>query len=165
MSVTQIVHGREVISQKRSAYSGPNAYRYLDALLRLVTAIEIETRHKWKITSFIRDSPNHQHANALDIAPDIAPDSAQYYAVTHGSDPVLYKRTPLIRQLQRVCRDYRHPNFVMGIFIEPDHLHLQLFPLDGKRSYIRVYKWKGPKPCYPDTYKRMKLPMTSTGYL
>jgi len=131
-----------------------------------MTAIETETGYRWRVTSFIRESPNHKMACALDIAPDIARDSMKHYAVFKQSDPVLYKRIPLIKDLQRVCH-YENPysDTRFGIFIEPDHLHLQVFDVyPGQTSDIRLFKWKQPKEIYPDTLDRMELPMTCTGY-
>jgi len=161
----QITHlgDRTVISQDRNAYTGTSHQKYLIALLQVVSAIEQVTQHRWRLTSFIRQSPNHKTACALDIAPDIAAQDAHAYAVTRGSDPVLYKRAPLVRQLQRVCREFVHDNYDVGIFIEPDHLHLQLFT-PSSPTVMKVFKWKGPKQVYADTLERMVLPVTETGY-
>lgn len=133
-------------------------------LKQLVTVwrlVEEATGHRWRLTSFIRHSPNHQFASAIDIAPSIAEDSEQYYAVSKSSDPVLYKRIPMIRALQTVCKEWNH-SYAVGIYIENHHLHLQLFDHPG--PLCQLYKWKGPAKGYPDTFLRMKLPMTSTGY-
>lgn len=159
------IQGRMIINQDMSAFHDDPSLpmKYLKFLLKLTTAIEMETGFKWRVTSFIRSSPNHSTAQALDIAPDIAPDSLRYYAVTNKSDPVLYKRLPLMRALQRVCALYDPAPYDAGIFVEPDHLHLQLFAPVSK-PHVKLIKWKQPKPVYPDTEQRMMLPMTSTGY-
>jgi hypothetical protein len=47
----------------------------------------------------------------------------------------------------------------IGVFIEPDHLHMQVFERNELLTPMRVFKWKDPKECYPDTYERMSLPM------
>lgn len=156
--------GRNIINQKPSALTdqaGPE--KYLPILLRLVTAIEEATGYKWRVTSYVRDSPSHKTACALDIAPDISPKSKKYYAVFNNSDPVLYKRLPLIRALQVVAERYDPTPYSAGIFIEPDHLHVQLFTSEGAHV-IRVIQWKQAKDIYPDTATRMKLPVTEEGY-
>lgn len=131
---------------------------YLPLLIRLWQLIESGTGYRWKSTSYWRNSPSHRRGYALDIAPDVAPSAAMAYAVSKRSDPVLYKRTALIRALQRVAQNNALPGYTAGIFIEPDHLHLHLFPpTPGPK--IRVAKWKVPKESYPDTLERMKLPM------
>lgn len=158
------IGNRTILSQDRSKYRGPNAREYLYDLLKVMSAVEQYTGYKWKVTSFIRDSPNHKMACALDIAPDIASSSLADYAVTRRSDPVLYKRTPLIRALQKLCREVKLPGSDVGLFIEPDHIHVQLFEPESLVPEIYVFKWKIPKPVYGDTYDRMKLPMTCCGY-
>jgi hypothetical protein len=138
---------------------------YLPALIFLWYLVEQYTGHRWKCTSYWRDSPSHQHGYALDIAPDIAPHASKYYAFSHRSDPVLYKRLPLMQALQRLARDprlgARHWPFTFSTAVEPDHIHLSLFARDNRSSdqNVSVLKWKVAKPLYPDTYERMKLPM------
>lgn len=134
---------------------------YLPHLVKMWQEIEGITGYKWKCTSYWRESPSHVTGSALDIAPDVRPSAAKFYAVTNMSDPVLYKRTKLIRSLQRLAATWPYSQrYVYGIFIEPDHLHLQIFtrrPQD--RQAMLVVKWKVPKPVYHDTTERMKLPM------
>lgn len=162
MLITRI-EGRQVPSQHPDLYKGPNFSLYLSWLVRVWTAVEEYTGHAWKATSFIRDSVNHSTGCALDIAPDIDPASAPYYAVTHHSDPVLYKRIPLMRALQKLCADVDPGRYSVGLFVEPDHIHIQLFIPEGE-PVIQVYKWKGPKEVYADTRGRMDLPPTDTWY-
>lgn len=138
---------------------------YLPALIFLWHMVEKYTGHRWKCTSYWRDSPSHRHGYALDIAPDIAPHAQRYYSFNHRSDPVLYKRTPLMVALQRMAQDpllsARNWPFVLSAAVEPDHIHLSLFGPDSRRGAqnVSILKWKVAKPLYPDTYERMKLPM------
>lgn len=136
--------------------------RALPALVKLWQAIEAQTGYKWRCTSYWRNSPSHVTGTALDIAPEVSEASEKYYAVTNASDPVLYKRERLIRDLQDVAKMFRLPEFHAGIFIEPDHLHLQLFHREQGSPPTRVFKWKVPKPVYGDTLQRMRLPLIRT---
>ena len=81
-------------------------------------------------------------------------------ATTHGSDPVLYKREWLIRRLQSI-KDTNLPSNLstIGIFIEPDHLHVQVLDPRSTTAQISTIKWEIPKPIYGDTYERMALPL------
>lgn len=130
----------------------------LPVLIKAMQDIERMTGHRWKVTSYVRESPSHRTGYALDIAPDISPAYAHMYAVTLGSDPVLYKRVPMIRALQEYAARATPKRFTIGVFIEPDHLHIQLFDPQGAPE-VRILKWKQPKPVYSDTNERMKLPL------
>lgn len=134
---------------------------YLPELIRIWQTVERETGYRWKCTSYWRHSPSHSKGYALDIAPDISPDSERDYAVNQGSDPVLYKRVKLVRTLQKVARKFRPTKYDVGIYIEPDHLHLQLFAPEGKDHPLRVrlFKWKIVKPVYADSAIRSNLPL------
>lgn len=138
---------------------------YLPALIFLWHLVEQYTGHRWKCTSYWRNSPSHKHGYALDIAPDIAKHAEQFYSFHRRSDPVLYKRTPLMEALQRLAQDprlsARHWPFVFSLAVEPDHIHLSLFGPDHRAGIqnVSVLKWKVAKPLYPDTYRRMTLPM------
>jgi len=135
-------------------------HAYLPRLVALWQAIESASGHRWNTTSYWRESPSHSRGEALDIAPTIHPFVKNQYAVYHGSDPVLYKREPLIRQLQQVARLFRfHLPYSMGIYIEPDHLHLQVIKPTGQVPEVRVFKWKQPKYAYADTLTRIQLPL------
>jgi hypothetical protein len=129
----------------------------VDACNKVITY----TRHKWKVTSHIRDSPSHKRGVAIDIAPLIAPKSQHLYAVYSDSDPVLYKRARLIRDLQRLAMSETPlKDYDVGIFMEPDHLHLQVFaPENPGNPRFRVLKWGICKPVYPDSQERMELPL------
>lgn len=131
----------------------------LPAFVKVWQDIERATGYRWKATSYIRDSPSHKLGQAFDLAPDIADSAKQHYAVTNGSDPVLYKRAPLIRALQSMKNNV-YGDFHIGAFLEPDHIHLQVVPVySGNSAPFFVAKWKIPKPIYGDTYERMKLPI------
>lgn len=137
---------------------------FLPQFLRIWIAIERATGYRWKCTSLIRDSPSHELCQAIDLAPDIAVSARPYYAVTNRSDPVLYKRLPLIHALQTLV-DVNFGPWPMGIFIEPDHLHIQILkPSPAVTHRVHVVLWGQPKPIYADTLERMRLPVTSTGY-
>jgi hypothetical protein len=167
MQVTEEYRGWEIVSQNPEYWKEFTTLAYLNTLLDVCEAIENATGHKWMITSFLRDSPSHRRSVSIDLAPLISAASSHLYAVTNGSDPVLYKREPLIRSLQDVCRMMpTDMPFDIGIFIEPDHLHVQAFTKENPTdpSQVRLYKWKQPKPVYSDTHARMLLPMTSTCY-
>jgi hypothetical protein len=141
-------------------YNRPEVQRQLlPHLIWLWQQVEDATGYRWMSTSYWRDSPSHQYGYALDIAPDVANDSKEYYSTSRWSDPVLYKRKILIRKLQTLKDDVTPAPLVYGIFIEPDHLHLHIaLPNARFKPGVYVFKWKVPKPVYDDTYERMKLP-------
>jgi len=143
-------------SASKKSYAENN---YLPELIRAWHHIEQMTGYRWKSTSYWRQSPSHQHGVSLDIAPDISAASEPYYAVTKGSDPVLYKREKLIRQLQDAAASFEPGPYLIGVFIEPDHLHVQVLDPNEGGSGMRIIKWKVPKPVYSDTYQRMQLPL------
>jgi hypothetical protein len=154
---------RTIVNQEPSAIKDKSVIPiFLPRLLALVTAVEQFTGYQWNVTSYIRKSPSHEKGYAIDIAPSIAPKSRHLYAVYRRSDPVLYKRTKLIRQLQQLCRHYVDPSFDIGIYIEPDHLHMQLFAPSSGRPQTRLFKWRLIKPIYPDSSRRSELPMMNT---
>lgn len=137
---------------------------YLPMFLLFWQALEEATGFAWKCTSYIRNSPSHKTGQAFDLAPDIADSSTALYAVYNGSDPVLYKREPLIRALQSL-RNASFGPVPLGVFIEPDHLHVQVLAEgQGEQFPTSTVKWKISKPIYGDTYDRMQLPMTNHGY-
>lgn len=134
--------------------------KYLPNLINLWIQIEWATGYRWRATSFVRDSPSHKTGRALDIAPDIDPADLSKYSVSNDSDPVLYKREKLLRKLQAVCKVHRDQTYDLGIFVEPDHLHLMLFtPQVKDDTTTQLFKWGVLKECYPDTYSRSKLPL------
>jgi hypothetical protein len=132
---------------------------YLPELVRAWKAIEQGTGYRWKSTSYWRRSPTHVHGEALDLAPDIAPSAAKYYAVTHLSDPVLYKRLTLLKKLINVAHNFRPGPYTIGVFIEPDHLHVQVLKKEVFHPGMRIVRWKQEKPVYSDTSSRIKLPL------
>lgn len=135
----------------------------LPVLLEIMKMVEFETGYAWMVTSYLRQSPSHSRGVSLDIAPDIAESSKKYYAVYRGSDPVLYKREKLIRDLQRVASRFYSTKVSANIFIEPDHLHIQLSPFDEFGGHCHVTKWGIAKSCYSDTSDRSKLPLIKAG--
>lgn len=151
-----------LVSQDPAVISDPDLKRlcsdYLPAFIRIWTDIEEETKIRWKCTSLIRDSPSHSKGMAIDLAPDVSEAGMKHYAVYKNSDPVLYKRGILLRQLQQLkYKDYGGKKFVIGIFVEPDHLHIQVLRRGGGEEFpTSLIKWKIPKPIYPDTYARAK---------
>lgn len=158
-----------IVSQQPHAiqeqYRAATVVKFLPQFIAIWAAIEQATGHRWKNTSYIRDSPSHRRGQAFDLAPDIAKDSEMQYSVTHNSDPVLYKREPLIRALQSLKDvDFSGDGSnKIGLFIEPDHIHVQILsPNDpAQTNATSTIKWKVAKPLYPDTYDRMGLPMFS----
>lgn len=142
---------------------------FLPQLMAVWKDVETATGYRWKCTSYLRESPSHRRGHAFDLAPDIAEDSKHLYAVFNMSDPVLYKRNPLMKALQKLRnKDYSVDSVQsnhMGIFIEPDHLHLQILAVDSSNSPTSIVKWGVPKPIYQDTKQRMDLPPTNKGYL
>lgn len=142
-------------SQGRSAQA-----EFLPELIKMWQHIEKTTGFRWKSTSYWRNSPSHRRGYALDIAPDIAASANHAYAVTHMSDPVLYKREKLMRLLQRAASTWDgNPSYTYGVFVEPDHIHLHLLTPDKYAGQMRVVKWKVVKPAYSDSEQRMKLNM------
>lgn len=137
---------------------------YLPKLIHAWQAVESITKYRWKCTSYWRNSPTHQHGEALDIAPDISDASNHLYAVTNGSDPVLYKRTSLMRALQRVCESMPWTSYLVGFFVECDHIHIQLLQRTPEQEAAGlnaiVIKWKQTKDAYSDSSERILLPMT-----
>lgn len=156
---------RTFVSQEpfalKEEFRNHSVVSYLPQFVLIWNAIELATGHAWKCTSYIRNSPSHRRGQAFDLAPDIAASAYKQYAVNNNSDPVLYKRTKLIEQLQSIKdHDFSgNGSNSMGIFIEPDHLHIQVLKALGPaESPTRVIKWKQPKPVYADTQQRMDLP-------
>lgn len=135
---------------------------WLPELIKAWDNIEKVTGYRWRCTSYWRYSPSHKEGYALDIAPDIAPNSEQYYAVNHGSDPVLYKRAALIKKLQHLNDLGVRSKYNIGVYIEPDHLHLHVLEKEVPQTY-RIFKWKILKPVYGDSAQRIKLPIINTG--
>lgn len=133
--------------------------RYLPALLAFWIALERQTGFRWKCTSYIRNSPTHRKGQAIDLAPDWTAQAAPYYATNQGSDPVLYKREWLIRRLQALKNTSLPNGMKIGVFIEPDHLHVQVIKPEEYLPNVSTVKWEIPKPVYGDTYERMALPI------
>lgn len=152
-----------VLSEHHRSFVVP---AFLPQFLQIWHDIEKVTGYRWRMTSYLRQSPSHRRGHAIDLAPWIAPEARSYYAVYNNSDPVLYKRAPLIRALQQLKNiDYSKNRFNdMGIFIEPDHLHIQVLAPNFQGNPTSVVKWGIPKPVYHDTYQRLKLPVTDKGY-
>lgn len=153
-----------LISQEPTVISASDAHaslsRWLPNLLTFWQLLEEITGFRWKCTSYVRNSPTHLKGQAIDLAPEFAKSDEHYYATNNGSDPVLYKREWLIRRLQRMKNDpLPVPGMSIGVFIEPDHLHVQVLKPFADQSTIAVIKWKVPKPVYKDTFERMALPM------
>lgn len=140
---------------------------FLPQLIRVWRDVESVTGYRWRCTSYLRDSPSHRRGHAIDLAPQIASKARHLYAVHNGSDPVLYKRAPLIRALQKLTgKDYSlNGSNDMGIFLEPDHLHVQILAPDPHNTHTAIVKWGIEKPIYSDSAERMKLPVTDEGYL
>lgn len=134
----------------------------LPVFLAIWQAVEKATGHRWKLTSYIRNSPSHKKGHAIDLAPDFTPEADHLYAVSNGSDPVLYKRWTLIQQLQTLKNvDFtgQFPTIITGIFIEPDHLHIQVLNNDEQLpNPTRIVKWQIVKPAYADSAARANLP-------
>lgn len=128
-----------------------------------ISALELATGFKWKVTSLCRQSPSHKRGIAVDIAPDISASSLKYYAVTHLSDPVLYKREKLIRLMQaglpRYLSKIKSYPVTYNYFIEPDHIHLHLSVRRTGDPRYRIVKFGGPKACYRDSVSRSKMPL------
>lgn len=157
--------GWRIISQQPKPRLSPHhqARSFLDELLDAAAKIEMATGYKWEVTAWIKQSPSHKYGISLDLSPLFTERGKRKYAAFNGSDPVLYKRIPLLRSLQRLAATRQPLHHDIGIFIEPDHLHVQLFaPTKGRR--FSVIQWKQPKPLYADTLSRMQLPVTSRGY-
>lgn len=129
-----------------------------EALMALARLVVEKTGYKWKATSFLRASESHANGSALDIAPEIAESAKFHYAVSLNSDPLLDRRSKLIKILNSVIDDVDSldQHYDYGIFVETDHLHLQLFKkldLDSP-SVMVVAKWGKVKFCYPDSASR-----------
>lgn len=159
-----------LVSQKPSVVTDEDklfsAKYLLPGFITFWRDLESATGHRWKCTSYLRDSPTHSKAQAIDLAPDIAPNDAHLYGANKRSDPVLYKRLPLIQSLLDLRDNVYLPfNLVLGVFIEPDHLHVQsILPSPRATTPTVIVKWKGPKAVYPDTFQRMELPLTDRAY-
>jgi hypothetical protein len=134
--------------------------QYLPQFIQFWKDLEQATGFRWKCTSYLRDSPTHKKGQAMDFAPDWDPKDAHKYSANQGSDPVLYKRQWLFQRLKLLRRNnYGRGNNHMGIFIEPDHLHVQVLKVSPHHFPTSVVKWQVAKPVYPDTYRRMQLPI------
>lgn len=153
-----------LINQQPNVPGAKVAHVTLPILLRVMDRLERITGYRWRITSFLRDSPSHRRGVSIDFSPDISESDLHKYGPFQNppSDPVLYKRTKLVRALQRLCRDpvLNREYADIGIYIEPDHLHVQLFsPESNKKNRVRLMKWRLIKPVYTDSARRSKLPM------
>jgi len=160
------VDGRTVINQDPRVISPADMRSlkqlYFPAFIRFWSALEGVTGHRWKATSLIRDSISHSIGQAIDLAPEIAARDENKYGVYRNSDPVLYKREPLIRALQSLMPIEFVPSkqFSLGVYIEPDHLHIQaIHRIETGLSKNKLVKWGIEKPIYPDTSTRARLPM------
>lgn len=149
----------DVASPQLKAYAEAH---WLPVLLKIARDVCIKTGYQWKITSYWRKSPSHVKGCALDIAPCISPRSSRFYAVSHLSDPVLYKRERLLRQLQGLCG----PNgtkFDIALVLEPDHIHIHMGPPEqGGGGHTKLFKWGVLKPVYSDSARRGKLPLITS---
>lgn len=167
----------EIISQHPLALKGSDrndvVSSWLPIFMYVWREIERVTSHRWKCTSYIRNSPSHSLGQSMDLAPDIAPSAMSNYGVYRQSDPVLYKRVPLIRALQSLNFDPHTdeyliegiPSYVgIGLFIESDHIHMQILSKDESAQRFSVVKWGIAKPLYSDTYQRKVLPFTERQY-
>lgn len=156
----------EVLSQDPDIMRPDDRSRAFDAyfpsLMQAWTDVERATGHRWKCTSYLRRSYTHQFGLSMDIAPDISEASYSAYAVHNNSDPVLHKRERLLRQLQSMA-SYPRSYYPVGLFVENDHIHMQVFPSDTyPHPSYSVMKWGTVKPCYPDSATRMRLPLITT---
>lgn len=136
----------------------PSQKKALGYLLLVRAAIEEETNMDFKVTSFIRDSPSHD-GSALDIAPDIPKELRDQYRVTHHSDPMLSERWSFIKQLLPLKRVSFPIPYDVAIFMETDHLHLQLLrkPKPDADSQTFLIKWSLPKESYADSQLRRTM--------
>jgi len=154
----------QIVSQMPSVITSGDRIKstmdYLPQFLLFWHDLETATGYRWKNTSYIRDSPSHRMGQAFDLAPDFTAEAAATYAVGRNSDPVLYKRIALWEILKTLrSNDYSgDASTKLGVFIEPDHLHLQVLSHAGGGEFpTNIIKWRIAKPIYPDTYERMKL--------
>lgn len=153
---------RALPNQDISALKGNSllyvADHYLPLLLKTWKEVEVFTGYRWKPTSYIRQSPNHQFGTALDIAPLFTPDAERLYSVHRKEDPFLYKRGVLLRKLQALIREARLDMVARNnvvVVVECDHLHMQFM----RNSLPSLVKWKQPKPIYSDSFINQNLPM------
>lgn len=137
----------------------------LPCFVMLWSDIEASTGYRWRNTSLVRDSPSHRKGHSMDLAPDIAEKDKHLYAVNNNSDPVLWKRLPLIKDLTTLRNNQYAGPHDFGIFIESDHLHIQILEKDKKQFPISIVKWGEVKPVYSDSISRVNLPNTNKGYL
>jgi len=152
-----------VISQDPSVLSGLDANvvaSNLETLIRVWKRVEQATGFRWKCTSFLRQSPSHSRGHAIDLAPDFAPASFRLYSGNVMSDPVMYKRIGLLRRLGTLRSKSFFKFGDVGIWVEPDHLHIQLMARDPDSQFrTRIVQWGVRKPCYKDTDARRDLPL------
>jgi len=134
----------------------PDLRSRIDSLRTVWAAIETCTGFRWRATSFFRDEKkgNHRHLVALDLAPDTLPGvQGTWYSQRRGSDPVLHKRYALIRQLDCVEGQLKaRLPYSVGIFVENDHLHVQLFR--KAEPYVKVIAYPKITPWYKDGLMR-----------
>jgi len=124
-------------------------FALLDSVRR---AIIMVTGLEWRPTSWMRNSPGHITGLSLDIAPVITDANKDSYAVTHMRDPLLNLRKEPFMALFRwqrevnVTGDPRLPTkFDVGIFIESDHLHIQLYTKGVLGNRLDVERFLVPK--------------------
>lgn len=145
-------------------------------LTLMATAHEImkQTGFAWKLSAYVYDSFSHRDANAIDLVPDIMEKYEDLYAHNYKSDPVLYRRKPLMiklhkvtktKQLQDLVRDLLSYKATVVIAVEQNHLHLGVYKHDRTNTddftypnNIRLWKWQdteGHK--YVDTKSRQLI--------
>lgn len=99
----------------------------------------------WRVTSYIRNSPNHKTRSALDVAPyaDKKKIGAKY-SLKSMRDPLLPNRIELLNELLK--HSSTSPKGV-AYFVETDHIHIQLMKDEDQAPII--VRWPGPKnSCY-----------------
>lgn len=99
---------------------------------------------QWRVTSWIRPTFSHRTGSAVDNAPTFVR-NFKYYAVTRRKDPFLNLRKKLFRFLKAFSAYLNGLPFLSWsylIFIESDHLHVQLLSKEGASRTVR---WPYPK--------------------
>lgn len=105
--------------------------------------LETVTQVKWRATSYLRESANHKEGRSLDVAPLPMIEAVKGDYGTFAPrpfDPLLPNRSNFLSHL--ISNLPTAPKG-LGIFIETDHVHLQIMKTPTMSPVLA--RWPGPK--------------------
>jgi hypothetical protein len=99
--------------------------KIVEFISAVIKELDLNSNFKWKLTSWIRNSPSHKTGLAFDIAPDLLENKT--YGVSRRKDPFLNFRKDFIVKLKLIQPFLINQDFIPVIFVESDHLHIYLY--------------------------------------